>query len=650
MSFAFHPIFKSPSRTTFAANLMAKSFVDIRLDEHQNNFRAEAGNSSYINSVISQSAPRGIREIHRCRSIIRSFHTDCQGQAPLPPSPPTGRIEGTIYRSGSNEPLRGARVTLTRINASTGSPINAVGGGIATSINSPGNPTSIPAISFSNSGARPAPSGQPTPPEPLPIPPVLTDSQGHFALTELESGPYRISIASNGYVRQEYGQRVFPGQGTLLNLADGQTIRDLVVHLTQTGTISGRITDTNGQLAVGVPVRLLKLAYNAIGQKTFQDGGTTSTNDRGEYRIFWVTPGRYFVAAGVPPGPAPTGTSGPNDPLDRYSITFFPGVSDSTRASMIEVQSGGEAAADFSVPQLQLFHVRGKVTDSTGGPPTAISVSFAYQTITGQIGSFSIGQSYNATTGNFDVPNLTPGTYIVQVATTTVERTTIDVVNANVENLSFAMGTGAVLSGHIRVDGPGNSLSPGAERARLQLRGINVGLTVSHNNVEQDGSFKIESISPADYRAVVTSLPPELYVKEVRLGGLDLMNQTIHVISGTPISGTVDVLLSPNVSQIDGSVLDDRGQPISGIMAVLVPDRNRDHTGLFKTATTDQTGHYSIRGIPPSDYKLFAWETLESFGYFDPELLKQSDSQGKAIHISESSKLNQDIRSIRPAQ
>ena len=116
-----------------------------------------------------------------------------------------------------------------------------------------------------------------------------------------------------------------------------------------------------------------------------------------------------------------------------------------------------------------------------------------------------------------------------------------------------------------------------------------------------------------------------------------------------PINGTVDISLSPNVSQIDGAVLDDRGQPIPGILAVLVPDRDRDHTELFKTATTDQTGHYSIRGIPPGDYKLFAWETVESFGYFDPELLKQSDSQGKAIHISDSSKLNQDIHTIRQA-
>jgi hypothetical protein len=456
---------------------------------------------------------------------------------------------------------------------------------------------------------------------------VLTDSQGHFALIELEPGPYRISIASNGYVRQEYGQRIFPGQGTLLNLAAGQTIRDLVVHLTETGNVSGRITDSSGQLAVGAPVQLLKVAYNAIGQKTFQDGGTTRTNDRGEYRIYWVTPGRYYVAAGTPPGPVTVAASSPNDSQDRYSFTFFPGVADSTRASTIDVQSGADAAADFSVPPQQLFHVRGKVVDSTGRPPSSISVSFAFQSITGQSGAYSIGQSYDSTTGNFDVPNLTPGSYIVQIAAATVERATIEVANANVENLSFVLGTGAVLTGHIRVDGPGNSLSPGADRVRVQLRGINVGLTVANNSVESDGAFRIESISPADYRAVVTNLPVELYAKEVRLGGLDLMNQTIHVTSGTPIGGTVDVLLSPNVSQMDGSVMDDRGQPIPGILAVLVPDRNRDHTELFKTATTDQTGHYSIRGIPPGDYKLFAWETLESFGYFDPELLKQSESQ-----------------------
>jgi hypothetical protein len=115
----------------------------------------------------------------------------CVGQTPLPPGPPTGRIEGTVFRSGSNEPLRGARVILTRINASTGSPINVVGGGTSTSINSPGTPTPTPggANLATRGGNAIVPSPvQALPPDPLPIAPVVTDPQGHFALTELEPG------------------------------------------------------------------------------------------------------------------------------------------------------------------------------------------------------------------------------------------------------------------------------------------------------------------------------------------------------------------------------------------------------------------------------------------------------------------------------
>ena len=46
-----------------------------------------------------------------------------------------------------------------------------------------------------------------------------------------------------------------------------------------------------------------------------------------------------------------------------------------------------------------------------------------------------------------------------------------------------------------------------------------------------------------------------------------------------------------------------------------------------------------MRGIAPGDYKLFAWEALENFGYFDPDTLRRAEVQGKAIQVAESSKL-----------
>ena len=85
-------------------------------------------------------------------------------------------------------------------------------------------------------------------------------------------------------------------------------------------------------------------------------------------------------------------------------------------------------------------------------------------------------------------------------------------------------------------------------------------------------------------------------------------------------------------------IVDERMQPVPGVQAVLIPDANRSRTDLYKTATTDQTGRFIMRGVTPVDYKLFAWEALENFGYFDPEVMRRSEALGKALRVSESSR------------
>jgi len=565
-------------------------------------------------------------------------------QLPQQTAAVTGKIEGTVLRTGSNDPIIGARVTLTRINPTTGSPMQVAGtGGMSMSNTGPGNLTPNPLLG-GPSGTPP--TVQPANPDPLPIPPLTTDGRGRFVFTDIAAGSYRLAVVSPGYVRQEYGQRIFPGQGTLLNLMAGETIGDLVMRVTQTGNVSGHITDNMGQLAVNVRVALLKASYNAIGQRTYEEAGNTATNDRGEYRLFWVTPGRYYIAAGSAAGPAPGGGGFPNDPMDIYSLTFYPGAPDPSRATTIDVRSGSESTADFSVNRQQAYKVRGRVADGAGGPPpAAINVSFAYQGITGQNSAFNKGQIYDPATGAFEVQNILPGAYVVQVSAGPVDRAAIEIVNSNVDNLSFILGSGSNVTGRVRMDNPAQSST--LTSVRVQLRSLTAGLTVGNQTTDADGNFKIESIGSGEYRAVVSSTPPELYVKELHLGGFDLMTQTIRASSGTPIVGTLEVVLSPNVSQIDGVVMDDRHQPAPGVQAVLVPDRNREHTELFKAATTDQNGHYTIRNVPPGDYKLFAWEALEPFGYFDPDLLNKSESQAKALHVIESSKLNVELPWIR---
>jgi hypothetical protein len=58
---------------------------------------------------------------------------------------------------------------------------------------------------------------------------------------------------------------------------------------------------------------------------------------------------------------------------------------------------------------------------------------------------------------------------------------------------------------------------------------------------------------------------------------------------------------------------------------------------LFRTSTTDGNGRFSLSGIPPGDYSLFAWEALQSFAYFDDDVLRQYEGAGTSVRIAESS-------------
>src|SRR4029453_10957233 len=102
------------------------------------------------------------------------------GNAPGAPAADTGSIEGTVLRTGTREALGEIHVALVGAEDSD-------------------HPASLT---------------------------TLTGDAGRFSFKKLESGTYRLLFFANGYVRQEYGQRAFPGSGSLIKLESGQTMKD----------------------------------------------------------------------------------------------------------------------------------------------------------------------------------------------------------------------------------------------------------------------------------------------------------------------------------------------------------------------------------------------------------------------------------------
>src|SRR5947207_13952774 len=87
------------------------------------------------------------------------------------------------------------------------------------------------------------------------------------------------------------------------------------------------------------------------------------------------------------------------------------------------------------------------------------------------------------------------------------------------------------------------------------------------------------------FLAIATLLVTLQTPKASRLAQVDVLNGV--TISGTA-SGALDIILSANAAEIEGTILDRERKPAASVQAVLIPDRERDRPDLYSTAVSDQ--------------------------------------------------------------
>jgi uncharacterized surface anchored protein len=170
------------------------------------------------------------------------------------------------------------------------------------------------------------------------------------------------------------------------------------------------------------------------------------------------------------------------------------------------------------------------------------------------------------------------------------------------------------------------------------------GLSSSLQLINADGTFTLTNIFPGEYRLSLVSIPQDYYIKEARNEQTDVLNQPWVI--GDSVRGNLDIVVSSGAGQIEGTVTDARSQPVSSIQTWLLPDQDRGRTELIRNAVSDQNGKFTIRGVPPGNYKLFAWDGLESNAFFDPEVMRQYEQQGKAVRVAEGAKQTADVKVI----
>src|SRR5262245_19201247 len=438
------------------------------------------------------------------------------------------------------------------------------------------------------------------------VAPVTTDAGGRFVFRNMDPGNYLLRVSADGYALQEYNAR--PGAASDISRqvksADGQSLKDVVFRLVPGGTVSGRITGPNGEALVNIEVSLLRNRYGPDGRKTLQQAGSATTNDRGEYRMFWITPGRYYLTAGSTNRPIPGVAFNPLSPRNKYQRTFYPSTTDVATATPIDVQPAVELSGlDFRLNAQATFRVRGRVIDPTSGQvPRFASVSISLRDPGVNTGFASSGNNYNAGDGSFELRDVPSGSYLVraQVALNSgnvqpgqppppppTATAFVDVAAADVDGIVLTLVPPTFISGRIRIEG---EPLPQLFRASVNL---NPGVIPSFGppprpaQASPDGTFILDGVLPGEYR--VNAVPQfgasgiNLYVKEIRFGSTDVLSN-LMVVSGQT-SDTLEIVFGKDAGKISGTGRVDSQQLTSGVQVVLVPNE-RTRQDRYKSGGT----------------------------------------------------------------
>jgi protocatechuate 3,4-dioxygenase beta subunit len=481
---------------------------------------------------------------------------------------------------------------------------------------------------------------------------TVTNAGGRFELKGIDPGRYRLTVSRVGFVTQEYGQKKTDGPGAVLSLRPGQEIKDLLFRLIPSGVIAGRILDEDGEPLPSVNVTAAREVYSE-GKRALSVGGTVETNDLGEYRLFGLSPGRYFVSAVYPRFSRSAGDEdSASSELEQqgYAKMYYPGTADAGKAIAIVVQGGEEIpSVEILLRKVLVHRIRGRVYNQiTHKPGTGTNLLLMPKTNRREWDSVQPA-SVEKPDGSFDIPDVLPGSYALtafwfdegKIFST---RMPVEVGNADVEGLALTIAPGMNINGQIIWDG-----KPALEKDELTVRPKPVDLNLGFQGptrVTQGNFFTLKDVGEGTYHAEIAGESKDCYIKDVQYGASNVLEDGFTVVRGAP--ATLEITISPRGARVQGAVSDADGLPAAGVWVVLVPEaKHREQYRLYKTQTTDQYGHFDLRGIPPGEYKLFSWDEVEMGAWEDPEFLKPFEEKGERIALQEGDQKMLKLVSIR---
>ena len=504
-----------------------------------------------------------------------------------------------------------------------------------------------------------------------------SDAAGKFVFEDVAPGRYTLSAEKAGFVTARYGARSNTSPGTQLTLAAGMELKDLSIKMTPQGVIIGKVLDEDGDPVPTVQVQIVRTMY-AAGRKQLVPSGGSNTNDLGEYRIGNLSPGRYYVNA-IDRRPAQFGIA---DRPGRAGVaqegnvpTYYPNGVDPSSAVPIDVAAGGEIRGiDIRLLRAKVYSVRGKASEAPGGPGTMF-VSLVRKVEGDSVAAILGGNSTSQLRpdGSFEFRGVIPGIYTLQTQPQNINgnassnltgRIEVTVSDANIDGLVLPLAPAQAITGTVKLeDGDIATLLKSAQNSAGVIGGINSAISVpgrlllllsssegpttgaSTTQVKEDGTFQFNAVGAGKYTLNAAVMPQGTYLKSARFGGQDVTHAPIDTTAGT--GGTLDLVLSSKSADVSGSVQNEKGEPLAGVLVTLWPKTpDASPTGGTRPGFTDQAGGFKIQSLAPGEYYVAAFEDLESGLVQSPDFLGRFTSDASAVTLAEGSHESRDLKVV----
>jgi protocatechuate 3,4-dioxygenase beta subunit len=516
---------------------------------------------------------------------------------------------------------------------------------------------------------------------------AVTDAEGRFEFGDLPGGRFNVSATKSGFVTVQYGQLRPFESGKAIDLADGQVMDKADIAMPRGAVISGRLVDEFGEPVADALVNAMRSAW-AGGRRRLQPTGRTAmTNDLGQFRIYGLSPGDYYVSATYRGGEmmgmeialamsggamgGPTGSA----PSSGYAPTYFPGTPNGTEAQKISISAGQEAQnTDFALLPVKLAKITGTIISSDGKPVEGSMINAVPRS--GDAASMMMaGAARSDKNGNFTVHNLAPGDYVLQTRTLTIvtsdagdnmmvtariggadgsaSETGSLPVAVNGDDLSgviIVTAKGATAAGRLTFEGGTRpttltsirvSATPADSEAPMTMFGGGGG-----GNVKADGTFELRGLS--GMRVIrPAGLPPGWMLKEVRVNGADVTDTGVEFKAGEAVTG-VDIVLTSKLTELTGSVTATTSQPVKDYTLVVFSDDPQQwahpNSRYVAGVRPDQDGRFQVKNLPAGGYYAIALEYLAQGEWNDPEVLERLKGNATSFRLGDGEKKSLDLK------